>query len=210
MLIESVKQINKSKFKVYLSGDIAFMCYKGDVSRFKLVEGTDLSESDWKVLHDEILPGRASNRVIGLLTSRDYTGKVLYDKLISDGYPSDIATKAVESVVSLGYVNDYKYASMYLHDYGKIKSLNRIIGELKKKGIDQPTLERAVSDYLEEYGDNEKEKITALLNKRHYDPSTATYEDTLKQKRYLLSKGYSYEAVNKCLGGDIDLFEDCF
>lgn len=210
MFVESVKQINKSKYKIFLSEDIAFMCYKGDVSRFKIKEGCELSDTVWTVIHDEVLPQRALNRLLGLLTSRDYTQKMLYDKLISDGYPSDISHGAVDKVVSYGYVNDYNYASMYLHDYGRSKSMNSMKRELIKRGVPEDILDKATDNYLAEYGDNEKDKIMALLIKRHFDFENSTYEQILKQKRYLLSKGYSYETVNKCLGRDSDLFEQLF
>lgn len=210
MLVVSVTAVNKSKFKICLSEDIAFICYRGDVSKFKLYEGNELSEANWRIIHDELLPKRALNRLIGLLTSRDYTRKMLGDKLRSDGYPVDIANEAVDKVVSLGYVNDLNYAGMYLHDYGNTKSLFTLKNDLKKRGVCENDIETAVLIYLEEYGDNEVIKVKKLLAKRHYDSENATYEETAKQRRYLMSKGYSYDTISKALGNNGDLFDEPF
>ena len=67
----------------------------------------------------------------------------------------------------------------------------------KKKGCEYIGID-SLSYELEE-DTTEEELIKRLLEKKKYDPDTATYEDRGKIYRFLASKGFSSESINRVL-----------
>ena len=73
MIVTGLKRLGKGRYEVSLDGEVAFVLYKGDLARYDLHEGEELSEESRKQIYEETLRKRAVNRILFLLQSRDYT-----------------------------------------------------------------------------------------------------------------------------------------
>ena len=64
------------------------------------------------------------------------------------------------------------------------------------KDIVNSALESVITD-----GDlaDEEQLIRKLMDKRHFDPATATYEQTQKMRAYLYGKGFDSDTISHCL-----------
>ena len=113
MTVTEIKAITKTRFRVYLDEQFAFVLYKGEIFRYHLEEGTELSEKDYQEIRQTIVLKRAKLRAMHLLTDMDRTEYQLKNKLIMGGYPEDIAEQALEYVKSFGYINDREYARRF-------------------------------------------------------------------------------------------------
>ena len=92
MTVTAVEEITKTRRRVYLDGRLAFVLYRGELSRYGIAEGAELPETVYREILDEVLLGRAKRRLIHLLESMDRTELQLRRKLEAIGADVRIRT----------------------------------------------------------------------------------------------------------------------
>ncbi len=204
MMITEVAAVTKSRYRVVLDGETAFILYKGELHRFHIKQGEELEEDARQSIFHEILPKRAKLRCMNLLKARDYTRKQLEDKLKQGGYPADIIEEAVAYVESYGYINDENYARSFIEYHMQTKSRKRIENDLSQKGVNKELI-RKVFDELKEDGleIDEAAMIKELLLKKNFHFQESTYEERQKMCAFLYRKGFHADTISKVLLLDI-------
>lgn len=121
-----------------------------------------------------------------LLERMDRTEKNLREKLAGKGFSEREIEEAVSHVKSYHYLDDERYASIYIRYHADKKSLTRLRQELSRKGVDRETVELLLET---EYEGDEEAQIRALLEKKHFDNSMERKE---KERIYafLLRRGF--------------------
>ena len=149
----------------------------------------------------QVLKKRAKLRCMNLLKSRDYTVYQLKSKLRDNGYPDEIVDCAIEYVASYGYVDDARYAHAYIESASKTKSHRQIENDLVRKGVDKQIILSAFAQLMQEQDeDTEEELIRQYLVKKHYDRSSASYEERRKMIAFLYRKGFLLDKIYKIVG----------
>lgn len=201
MLVTQISEVSKSRSRIYLDGQFAFILYKGELRQFQIKEGQELTEECYRQIMTQILPRRAKLRSMNLLQSRDYTRKQLEDKLKQGEYPQECIEEALSYVESYGYIDDRRYAGDYIEYHIQTKSRMRIETDLMRRGISKEVIRRA----FEELGSlgvvqDEATMIFELLDKKKYSAHTATKQEQQKMYGFLYRKGFSSEAIVRALG----------
>ena len=200
MQVTKIEELSKSRCKVYLDQELAFILYKGELRSFQVKEGQLLGEEAYRTIMDEVLPKRAKLRCMNLLMSREYTVQQLKDKLHQGFYPEEIIEEAVEYVASFHYIDDLRYAEDYITAYEDKRSRKRIEQDLLGKGISREILEQAWQQWEEKGGKiNEETMIRKLLEKKHFDGETADWKEKQKMYAYLMRKGFSASEIGKVI-----------
>lgn len=204
MIVTEITAITKSRYKVVLDEGISFVLYKGELNRYHIKFGEELSENGYQSIFHEILPKRAKLRCMNLLKSKDYTQKQLEDKLRQGGYPPEIICEAIAYAGSYGYIDDERYARNFIEYNMQSKSRNRIESDLLRKGISKE-LAAKVFDELEENGMeiDEAGMIHKLLMKKNYHADTATNDEKRRMYAFLYRKGFHSDAIRRALVLDI-------
>ena len=200
MLVTQISEVTKSRYRIYLDGQFAFVLYKGELRQFHIKENQELSDESYRQIMTQILPKRAKLRSMNLLQSRDYTRKQLEDKLSQGDYPKECIEEAVAYVESYGYIDDRRYARDFIEYHIQAKSRTRIETDLMRKGIAKDIIREAF-DELCNMGvvQDEPAMIRDLLRKKKYCPDTATKQEQQKMQGFLFRKGFSPEAIMKAL-----------
>ena len=200
MLVTQITEINKSRAGVYLDGQFAFVLYRGELRRFQIREGEELSEDVYREITTQILPKRARLRCLNLLQSRDYTKKQLGDKLRQGGYDEACIEDAVAYAESYGYIDDGRYAKNYIEYRIQSKSRKRLETDLLRRGVSKEVIEQAFAA-LEEGGvrQDEMAAIGELLARKNYHADTADPKERQRMYGFLFRRGYSAEAIYKAL-----------
>ncbi len=143
---------------------------------------------------------KARLRLLGLLQRRAYTEYQLRDKLSKSGYADDVADDAIAYVKDLHLIDDYEYCRDYITYSSERKSRRRIRADLRQKGVSIDIIEEAFDSVISG-GDlaDEEQLIRRLMDKRHYDPTTASFEDMQKMKAYLYGKGFDPDTIGQCI-----------
>lgn len=200
MLVTQISEVTKSRFRVYIDGQFAFVLYKGELRQFHIRDGQELSEESYRHIMTQILPKRAKLRSMNLLQSKDYTRKQLEDKLKQGDYPQECIDEALAYVESYRYIDDRRYAKDFIEYHLQTRSRMRIETDLMKKGIAKDII-RQVFDELNDMGigQDETAMIRDLLTKRKYCVDTASRQEQQKMYGYLYRRGFSQDAIMKAL-----------
>ncbi|GFI17533.1 regulatory protein RecX [Lachnospiraceae bacterium] len=204
MTVTEIKEITKSRVKVAIDGEPAFVLYKGELRAYGIKEGQEIREEDYQTILTQILPKRAKMRALNLLKSRAYTSFQLEEKLTMGGYPREIILEALSYVESFGYINDSQYAADFIEYNKEKKSRNRMAMDLRKKGIPDVIIREAMENA--EGADSEeleKTQIVRWMEKKRFTPHTATLQEKNKMTAFLFRKGFSIDTIRNVLSLDI-------
>lgn len=200
MTVTDIVTLNKSRSRIYLDGEFAFVLYKGELRLYHIAIGEELAEEDYKEIIHTLLPKRAKKRCLMLLQKKDYTQEELRRKLREGDYPPDCIEEAIEYVKSYHYVDDFRYCMAYIFCHGDRCSRQQIVSRLLAKGVEKNCILQAYEESMDK-GEiaSEEELIYAVLAKKHFDISTADGKEKQKMYRHLLYKGFSADSVGRIL-----------
>lgn len=194
MIVTSIEQHTKTKVKVCLDNRTDFQLYKREIDKYSIIEGEELSNYD-EILSEVLIP-RAKKRAMHLLEKMDRTKADIRSKLRRNGYPDEAINAAIEYVESYNYLNDERYAYMYVRNYCNSRSRNRIMQDLYRKGVDKDTINDAIES---EYSVDEEELIKMYIIKRGYNVDNASMKDRDKMFRFLISKGFPLDEIQRLI-----------
>lgn len=189
MIVTDIKPVTKQKFQIEIDGQPAFVLYKGELFRYHLEQDREIEECIYTEIVDEILTKRAKLRAMHLLQKMDRTKWELERKLQESGYPQVVVKRALEYVESFHYIDDKRYAAMYIQSQKTKKGKARIKMELMRKGISAELIAEVFSETENEI--DTREAICSLIEKK------CSYSEEMdeKEKRrlygFLLRRGFS-------------------
>ena len=200
MTINNIIDFKSNKVKVECE-EYSFPLYKSDIAKYALTVGDVPLEVSEEII-DVILPKRALDRALKIITGRDMTEGMIKDKLFEDCYPSFIIDSVIDKLKSERLINDERFIRGFIEGKSSKKSKRDIMIALSSKKVNMNQAER-IYDELKEEGNlsDERELIVRLLEKRHYDFENATFEDRQKQIRYLLGKGFDMDSIHSAFKG---------
>ena len=202
MKVTRLEELNKSRSKVYIDGEFAFVLYKGELRKYGVLSEQELKTEAYNEILHEVLPKRAKLRAMNLLTKRTYTESQLENKLKEGFYPPQIVEEAISYVKSFHYIDDVQYAVDYLTYHEGSKSCKRMEQDLLGKGISRENIARAFAIWEENGGRSDEEQmIEKLLLKKNYQEDME-WKEKQKIAAFLLRKGFSMEAINKSMKND--------
>ena len=200
MIVTQISEESRSRLRIYIDGQFAFVLYKGELRRFHIKEGQEIPVQSYHEITTELLPKRAKLRCMNLLQSRSYTQKQLEDKLRQGDYAQEYIDVAIDYVSSYGYIDDLRYARDYIEYHLDSRSRGRIETDLMRRGIDSDTIRQAFEE-LNELGVEQDEAgmICDLLRKKKYCAETATRQEQQRMYGFLYRRGFHADAITKAL-----------
>lgn len=197
MQVTKIEAVTKTKWKVELDGQFAFVLYKKELSRFGIEEDRELSKELYEQIKKEVVLKRAKLRAMHLLTDMARTESQLRDKLKKNMYPDDVITQAIDYVKSFGYINDDQYTENFIQSRMGTKSRKEIYALLLRKGLSSEQIDRAFEVCYERGG--EQEAIRQLIRKKRVDILHASDEELHKLYGYLARKGFQYDDIRQVI-----------
>lgn len=182
---------NKDRVNIYLDGEFSLGCSLELALTHHLKEGVEISQEKLNELVFENEKSVALTKAVTLLGKNLKTKSQLKKYLVEKGYSPQIVSYVLEKLIEYNYINDENYAKIYVRSvknkYGKIKIKN----QLKLKGVPEKVIEDVLSEF-----ESEEDVILTLANK-YLKGKSVTHETLAKLYRFLLSKGFEYEEVNR-------------
>ena len=126
MQVTKVESLTKTKWKVELDGQFAFVLYKKEILQFGIEVNGELSEELYEQIKKDVVLKRAKLRAMHLLTDMARTESQLRDKLKRNMYPEDVISQAIAYVKSFGYINDEAYIENFIQSKRETKSRKEI------------------------------------------------------------------------------------
>ncbi len=138
---------------------------------------------------------RGIRRAMNLLEYKDRTRRELQDKLRQDGFDEDVIAGALSYVTSRGYLDDFRYASQYMHCRLNSKSRQQLFQALSRKGVERSVIEAAWDELCEEEEPDEQEIICKLIQKRCGQSRELTRQEFRRLQGYLARRGFSWDSI---------------
>lgn len=192
-LITGVVQLNTKKSKVVLDHELELALYRGELRRFHIEEGTELTEKAYEEIMTQILPKRARERCLNLLAVRSMTEQEIRRKLRDGYYPEEIIDGVIPLLQKHHLVDDQDYAESFISMKKSGKSKRQIQQELMRKGVSSEIIRTT----LEDSDINEEENIRRLMDKKGIHPEESGTEELQKFANFLLRKGYDYDLIRR-------------
>lgn len=147
---------------------------------------------------------KGKKRALRLLERKDYSRKELKERLIKDGYSTELVEQIIDYVDSFHYLDDVRMAGSFIRSRKEYKSKRELEYLLKQKGISEEEISQALEEnYRNEDGISQEEiAIRRQLNKYHVDEAALeemTYEEKQKVAAKLYRKGFKQESIRKLL-----------
>lgn len=197
MTVTEITAVTKTKYKVFIDGQFAFVLYKGELSRYGIREGHELTAGSIQSIMEETVCKRAKLYAMHLLERMDRSEAGLREKMGRGMYPQEAVEQAIRYVKSFGYVDDERYARNFVQSRKATKSQKEIYYLLCQKGIDRETAKEAVEECFG--GAEELEAIRRIAVKKRIDPDTASPQEIRKLYGYLARKGFRYEDIRQVI-----------
>ena len=199
MIVTEIRPVNKKRSRVFIDGQLAFVLYNGELSRYHIREGEELPQAIWDEIMNEVLVKRSRKRALNLLLKSEKTRNQLVEKLRTDGYPPEIAEQAVAYAESFGYIDDSRYVCRYLDGPGAKKSRMAARTDLLRKGISSELIDRILQETSENSEETEREKALALARKRLGPPHPLDEKEDRRAYGYLARRGFSSSDIYSIL-----------
>ena len=200
MIISDIKDFKTNKILIKLDDSIAFVLYKGDLSKYGFKIGCEVYEDTINDIFENVLYKRALDRSLKLITGRDMTEGQIMSKLKDDYYPIEVIQRVIEKLKSERLLDDERFIRCFIESKSNKKSKRDILASLYQKGIDIKIAESVYDKMKEDDLLYDEEKlIRDLLVKRHFDFENASYEERAKQSAYLYSKGFSSDSIHSVI-----------
>lgn len=198
MIVTSIIPFHKYKSKVFLEEDFAFVLYNGELRRYHLEEGDEMSQEQYKEVTEKILPKRGRERALYLLKYSDRTEQELRRKLSEGFYPPGVIDQVLDFLKEYHYIDDENYGRRYVETYSNRKSRRQLQSDLQQKGLSR----ELITELLDDFPIDEESQIRVFLQKKHFDRASTTPKERAKLTAALGRKGFSFESIRKSMGDD--------
>lgn len=197
MVVTEIEALTKTRYHIYIDETFAFVLYKGELSKYQVRKGHEITEETIARIKSEVLIKRAKLRAMHLLNAMPRTEHQLREKLAQNGYPEDVVEDAISYVKSFGYINDEAYVRNFVISKKANKSKREIKMLLGQKGVKGEQVDFILEEMYQE--ESEADTILRLMEKKRWVPSEMDEKQKQKMYGYLMRKGFSYEEIRKAL-----------
>ena len=191
-----IQKNNKNRVNIYIEDEYVFSCATELIYKRKLSinESIDLEYIKSVVEEDNFI--KAKTDALRAIEKTLKTEKEITDKLSKKGYDLDIIKRVIEFLKEYEFLNDSKYAEMYIKDKLNSSGRNKIIYTLRSKGIDK----NIISNCFSQVDKSDEQESAFLLASKKYNLLINREKDKKKlyQKlvQFLSSKGYEWEVIS--------------
>lgn len=196
--VTNIVPLEKGKVKIIFDNAQDFVLYQSELRQLALEEQMELEEDAYQQIYYDVVGKRVTKRAMHLLEKMDRTEEQLRKKLTESDYPQELVERAITYVKSYHYIDDERYAHTFARLNQDRKSKARIRQDLLSRGIAR----HLIDDALLEIETDQESLIEKLLEKKQYDPDTATMKDAQKMYQFLMRRGFLHTEIMHVLHRD--------
>lgn len=194
-----VQKRNKNRVNIFLDYEYTFSCSSELVYSHKLKTGNKVDMEYLKEIVEEDSYLCCKNDALRVIERSYKSEKEISEKLINKGYDDLTIKKTIEFLKSYNFVDDSKYAELYIKEKIKSQGKNKIKYSLLKKGID----EKLIQEKLNSIDNDIEYNYAKTMAEKKYKVLQKVERDSRKQYKklgdYLIRNGYNTETVSDIL-----------
>lgn len=185
---------HKNRLNLFVDGEFAAGIDSGTAASLGLFEGKEVDEATLSELADEESYQLCLDKAFLLLSIRMQTEHELWEKLGKKSLRKDIG-RTIARLKELNYVDDAKFAKLWVESRSHSRGAQILRTELIKKGIKKEIIDEALSCLDLDQQLEAARAIVRSKDKPEYDK-----DERFKKLGGLLSRrGFSYDVIKKSL-----------
>ncbi len=191
-----VQKKDKERYSLFVDGDFFSGVSMETVIKHHLKVGLELDKKELA----EIL--YVTEKEKALKKALDYVSKALKTKrqvkeyLLGKEFSEEIVYNVLDKLLEYGLINDFNYCLRYIETYSKTQGRKLMEYKLMLKGASKTDIEKA---FMEIDGEIDNVENAYRLAVKHLKGKERTLENYSKTYRYLASKGYLFEDIDKAI-----------
>ena len=199
-MVTGVAERRDSKVRIFVDGEFWAELDSGVAVERGLFEGAVLSQArlvEARVAGEKPL---AMNRALSILGYRARAKGELRERLERAGYAGETVAVVVARLEELGYLDDEEFArSLAREEAHKKYGPRRILGDLRRAGVDEEVAREAVD---EEFAERSEYQTALAIARRRYNKEEEG-SDTQARRVYgfLMRRGYSADVCAEVARG---------
>ncbi|KGK88326.1 Regulatory protein RecX [bioreactor metagenome] len=194
-----VQKRNKNRVNVYVNEDFLFACSAEIIYNYGLKSGEKIDIDKIKAIIEEDNYIKCKNDALHSIERAYKTEKQVVQKLLAKGYEKSTIEKAILFLREYNFLDDSKFADMYVKEKLLSQGRNKIKYSLMQKGLDESLIKEKLQSIDKEKEGDSLERIGVLK----YQQLIKREEDTRKIYKklgdYLMRRGYPWDDVKSFL-----------
>lgn len=194
-----VQKRNKNRVNVYVNEDFLFACSAEIIYNYGLKSGEKIDIDKIKTIIEEDNYIKCKNDALHSIERAYKTEKQVVQKLLAKGYEKSTIEKAILFLREYNFLDDSKFADMYVKEKLVSQGRNKIKYSLMQKGLDESLIKEKLQNIDKEKEGDSLERIGMLK----YQQLIKREEDARKIYKklgdYLMRRGYPWDEVKSFL-----------
>jgi regulatory protein len=185
------------RYNVFVNEKFSFSLDEIQLVNSGIKKGKILESGEYLELKNDSDFGKNYVRALDLISRRMRSEKEIRDYGFRKKWSKNATEKVVERLYARGYLDDEKFAKMFILSRANLREFSRkkIEIELMKKGISREIIAKILRENEENFTENsegfsEDESLKKLVAKKF-----AKYETEQKLIAYLARQGFSYDKI---------------
>jgi len=184
----SQQKRNRQRVNIYLDGEFAFGLAR--IVAAWLQVGQEISDEKIAQLQAEDSHEVAYQRALRFINYRPRTRSEVEKKLNELDFPQETIDYVLSRLTESGILNDENFAQMWVENRAAMKPRGKraLVYELRQRGIDQKTIDQAITSI-------DEEELAYQAAQRRARKLQGQDLNSFRQKmfRYLAQRGFTYE-----------------
>lgn len=187
----TIQKNNNERVNIFIDGSYCLSLTKDQILDYKLFVNKEIGEPELERLKRSSNEGLVKAKTIEWLFIRPRSARELSLYLLKKKIDPELSQKIIDEMQRKKYQNDQQFCEWWVDQrLAKNMSLTKIKSELFSKGINRTVVEQVINNK----NINESKNMALFIQSKRL---TQKYPDKLKLKKYLFSKGYSYDVINE-------------
>lgn len=159
-----IQKKRKDRVNIFVNGEYSLSCSAELIFTHSLKKDMDIDIEHLKVIIDEENYLQCKNDGLKAIERSYKTEKEVITKLIKKEYSEENIKRTIEFLKQYDFLNDYKYADLYIKEKIKKQGKKKIKYELLRKGIEESIIDDKLNNVSDEY---EILTIRTLAKQKH-------------------------------------------
>ena len=185
------QQKNPTRCNIYLDGAYYCALELETVMRHRIKKGSEVEPEFLDEIQSESESLRAFDKALNFISLSKKTKKQIKDYLKGKGYTEKTVEEVMKKLGGYGFTDDEDYSADYVKSYSSKKGKRLLEAELKQKGVSEKDMRSALDSITDERESAKKVADKYMKNKER------TRENLYKCYRYLISKGFDFDAAKE-------------
>lgn len=183
------------RVSIAVDGVFAFSLHINQLLEERLTIGQEIDGQRLNNLKKTSDYGKLYDRLLRYALLRPHSQREMRDYCRRHQFDSETSANILAKLSERGYVNDVQFARAWVasRQQGKPQSLRRLQQELQAKGVAR----QLIQEVLTEVGYDDRAALSAVVAKK--SKLSRYQKDPQKLIRYLVSQGFTYDAVREAL-----------